>query len=88
MVEKRDSKTLMKIITEFVKPGSTIHTDEWAGYSCLSSYGHVHKTICHARRFSMFEFDNNNVARITTNHIERMWLELRKNIQVDETGPI
>ena len=29
----------------------------------------------------MFEFDNDNVTRITTNHIERMWVELRKTVK-------
>ena len=29
----------------------------------------------------MFEFDDNTVSRITTNHIERMWVELRKTVK-------
>ena len=29
----------------------------------------------------MFEFEENKVARITTNHIERMWVELRRTLK-------
>ena len=29
----------------------------------------------------MFEFEGNTVSRITTNHIERMWVELRKTVR-------
>ena len=81
VVEKRDSDTLTKIVQKFVIPGSIVYTDEWAGYNSLSSLGYQHKTICHVRRYSMFEFDGNTVSRITTNHIERMWVELRKTVR-------
>ena len=81
VVDSRDSDTLTKIIKKFVVPGSIIYTDEWAGYNSLSSLGYQHKTICHTRRYSMFEFDDNTVSRITTNHIERMWVELRKTVK-------
>ena len=81
IVESRDAATLTHIIKKFVEPGSTIYTDEWAGYCNLSSEGFDHKTICHQRRFSRFEWDENAVTRITTNHIERMWVELRKTLK-------
>ena len=41
----------------------------------------MHKTICHKRRFSRFEFDRNVATRVTTNHIERMWVELRRTLK-------
>ena len=57
IVESRDAATLTHIIKKFVEPGSTIYTDEWAGYCNLSSKGFDHKTICHQQRFSRFEWD-------------------------------
>ena len=72
---------MTRIIKKFVLPGSTIFSDEWAGYCNLTREGYIHKTICQQRRFSRFEWDENVVTRITTNHIERMWVELRKTLK-------
>ena len=32
-------------------------------------------------RFSRFEFEGDVATRITTNHIERMWVELRRSLK-------
>ena len=77
----RKKETLHRFIVENVLPGSTIYTDEWKGYNGLENIGFVHKTICHKRRFSRFEFDGNIATRVTTNHIERMWVELRRTLK-------
>ena len=73
----RKKETLHRIIVENVLPCSTLHTDEWKGYSGLSDIGFVHKTICHKRQFSQFEFDGSVATRVTINHIEGMSVELR-----------
>ena len=62
VVETSDSDTLTKIIQKFVIPSSVVYTDEWAGYNSLSSLGYQHKTICHARRYNMFEFEGNTIS--------------------------
>ena len=85
IVEHRDAQTLEKIIGEFVIPGSTVFTDEWAGYNGLAEMGYNHQTICHKRRFSRFIFEDETATRITTNHIERMWVELRKTMKYMKT---
>ena len=72
IVETRDANTLHRIITKYVREGTTVFTDEWLGYQGLDKFGYIHKTMCHKRRFSMFECDQNEITRITTNHIERM----------------
>ena len=64
-----------------MKANSIIYTDEWPGYNGLKDIGFVHKTVCHKRRFSRFEFNRNIVTRVTTNHKERMWVELRKSLK-------
>ena len=77
----RSKATLEKFIRENVLPGSTIYTDEWRGYSGLKRLGFNHKTICHKKRYSRFEFKGNLATRVTTNHIERMWVELRRSLK-------
>ena len=72
----RTKATLEKFIRENVKPGSTIYTDEWRGYWGLKHLGFNGKTICHKRRYSRFEFSGIVATRVTTNHIERIWVEL------------
>ena len=77
----RSKETLHRFIEDNVEPGSTIYTDEWRGYNGLNAKGFVHNTICHEKRFSRFEIDGYVVTRITTNHIERMWVELRRTLK-------
>ena len=77
----RSKATLEKFIRENVLPGSTIYTDEWRGYNGLKRLGFKHKTICHKKRYSRFEFKQNLAIRVTTNHIERMWVELRRSLK-------
>ena len=77
----RTKETLHRFIVENVLPGSMIFTDEWRGYNGLDEKGFVHKTICHQRRFSRYEIDGALVTHVTTNHIERMWVELRRTLK-------
>ena len=86
VVEHRDAKTQEMVNGEFVVPGSTVFTDELPGYYGLSAMGYTHKTICHKKRFSRFIFADETVTRITTNHIERMWVELRKTMKAMKIG--
>ena len=51
------------------------------GHFCVFTQGFTHKTICHARRFSRYEINGTMVTRVTTNHIERMWVELRRSLK-------
>ena len=81
VLSDRKKETLEKIIKANVRPNSVIFTDEWRGYNGLEAIGFHHKTICHQRRFSRFEVQGNIVTRVTTNHIERIWVELRKTLK-------
>ena len=78
MVEDLSHVTLEAIINAHVKRGSMIFSDEWPGYNGLSRLGFRHFKICHKTHFSRFVLDGQNVIRVSTNHIERLWLELRK----------
>lgn len=81
IVERRTKEVLHDIIKANVHPGTTIYTDEWSGYCGLEDEGFSHKTINHSRRFSRVEIDGTTATRITTNHIERVWVELRKTMK-------
>jgi len=44
MVPARYAATLLPIIQRNIVPGSTIRSDEWAGYNRLGNSGYVHQT--------------------------------------------
>ena len=50
-VPNRSRETLHNRILSNVAPGSTIATDQWAGYNGLSLHGYNHTTVNHSRNF-------------------------------------
>ena len=84
----RSATTLEALIEAQVKPHSMIFTDEWQSYSRLNDLGFKHYTVCHKTEFSHFYEDGVRVIRTCTNHIERLWLEVRRtfaHISVERT---
>lgn len=73
-VEKRDSETLLNIIKERIQPGSTIISDCWKAYNCLSEHGYKHLTVNHSLNF----VDPSTLAH--TNNIERLWREAKTKV--------
>ena len=71
-VDKRDSHTLLKCIKDYIEPGSTIISDCWKAYDCLSDEGFRHLTVNHSVNF----VDPQTGAH--TNTIERRWREIKK----------
>ena len=52
IVEDRSSSTLITIFNKVVRPGSVIHTDEWASYGQLRhNTSFLHRMICHRYHF-------------------------------------
>ena len=37
--------------------------------------------MCHKFRFARKEFEGDVVERVTTNHIERLWVEVKRSIK-------
>ena len=72
---------LEALIRANVLEGTSIMTDEWAAYGRLADSGFQHDAVCHKYHFSHFVVDGNVVRRVTTNHVEREWVELRKRIR-------
>ena len=81
VVKRRTKEVLHDIIKANVARGTTIYTDQWGGHYGLQNEGHTHKTIKHTRRFSRVVIDGTKATKITTNHIERVWVELRKTMK-------
>ena len=74
----RSAATHEALIDAHVKPQSMIFTDEWPSYSRLNDLGFKHYTVCHKTEFSHFYEEGVRVIRACTNHIERLWLEVRR----------
>lgn len=51
VVEKRDAETLIPIIQENIREGTTIISDCWKAYSRLESLGYNHLTVNHSKEF-------------------------------------
>ncbi|XP_071577543.1 uncharacterized protein [Temnothorax nylanderi] len=59
---------------KWILPGTTIMSDCWRSYNCLNSEGFQHLTVNHSVNF----VDPDTGAH--TQHIERVWREVRANI--------
>lgn len=74
-VERRDSDTLLSVIQERVEPGTTIISDCWKAYSCLSDHGFHHLTVNHS-----INFVDPSDKSIHTNTVERLWREVKAKV--------
>ena len=66
-VKKRDQKTLLPLIQNWIEPGSIIHSDCWKAYNKLSKIGYIHVTVNHSKEFV------NKSSAACTNGIECDW---------------
>jgi len=75
-VHDRSAHTLTRIISEYVKRGTTIRTDCWRGYQSrkITSLGMVHETVNHSESFV------NPITGVHTNTIEGKWNGLKMKI--------
>ena len=73
-VEKRDTDTLLAIIKDKIEPGTTIISDCWKAYNCLSDSGFKHLTVNHSINF----VDPHTHAH--TNTVERLWREIKSKV--------
>ena len=81
VVPNRKAKTLIPIIEKYVLPGTIIFSDKWAGYIDLNKR-FKHFTVTHNERFVKYIFfKGQKVLKVTTNHIERVWVEVRRKLR-------
>ena len=78
VVKDRTARTLLPIVRKYVKPNTLIFSDKWSAYFGLAD-GYRHYFVVHKRRFAKLLFlENRLVIKVTTNHIERIWVDLRQ----------
>ncbi|EFA11730.1 putative transposase-like protein [Tribolium castaneum] len=73
-IPDRTSETLLSIIKERILPGTTIMSDYWRAYDCLSQEHYHHLTVNHSLNF----IDPDTGAH--TQNIERYWVEVRRTM--------
>ena len=73
-VEHRDKDTLIPIITERIAPGTTIMSDCWKSYDCLSTLDFEHLTVNHKYNF----VDPTTEAH--TQNIENLWWQIKRQL--------
>ena len=66
-VNKRDAATLLPIIQNYIRPGTTVVSDLWGAYNTVANLGYQHLTVNHSINFV------DPVTHATTNHVESMW---------------
>ena len=71
VVPNRTKETLLAVIKEWVLPGTTIYSDCWKSYQCLSHEGFKHSTVNHSHTFY------NRCIDAHTQGVERQWREVR-----------
>ena len=81
VVENRSAQAMIPIIRKYVRPGTYVFTDKWMAYWDLRN-GYEYFTVVHKKRFVQYRFYPNQVViKVTTNPIERMWVEMRKDLR-------
>jgi len=76
LVDDRRAETLIPIIQKYIKPGSTIFSDQWAAYRDLQRLGYVHHTVNHSQNFV------DPTTGTFTNAIEAYWSRVKRNIRL------
>ena len=70
MLANVQQTTIKPVITAAVTPGTLIHTDEYAIYARLPSWGYEHKTVCHARGEYARDEDGDSFCEVHVNTME------------------
>lgn len=73
-VEQRNRETLLPNIKDYILPGTTIISDCWKAYYCLSNEGYTHLKVNDSLHF----VDPDTGA--CTNKIEASWLAAKRTI--------
>ncbi|GFV23249.1 mitotic-spindle organizing protein 2A [Trichonephila clavipes] len=68
-------RSVRKVIREWILPGTTIISDCWRAYECLSDEGYRHLTVNHSLTFK----DPETGAH--TNAIEGTWSAIKRNLK-------
>ncbi|RLU14819.1 hypothetical protein DMN91_012706 [Ooceraea biroi] len=70
-IEDRSAATLTTIIRQHIAPGTIIHSDSWKGYTGLTEFNYIHRTVNHSQNFV------DPTMGVHTQNIERLWRDMR-----------
>ena len=73
-VEDRGKDTLLAVLKDHVLPGTTIMSDCWRAYHCLSDHGYVQYKVNHSVNFV------DPITKAHTNTIERLWRDIKARV--------
>ena len=76
LVDDRRAETLIPIIQKFVRPGSTVFSDQWAAYRQLNQLGYHHATVNHSQNFI------DPTTGTCTNAIEAYWSRAKRHVRL------
>ena len=78
-VEDRSEDTLLPIILNFVRQGSSIYSDGWSAYINLNEHGFYHFTVLHKETFKKTYVDTQTgePVEVHTNTIEGAWAHFK-----------
>ena len=65
---------LLPLIQKYVKPGTTIYTDQWSSYNDLQNRAFLHQTVNHTLHFV------DPVTGVHTNTCEGMWHHIKRKM--------
>ena len=75
VVDRRDSETIVDVLSRHVLPGTILHSDCWKGYAGIDSkLDLIHKTVNYSTAFVDSE------SGVHTNTIEGKWAALKRRI--------
>jgi hypothetical protein len=74
VVERRDAAMLLPVTQQFILPGTTILSDQWAAYNNISSCpeGYQHQSVNHSLHFV------DPQTHTHTQNIENMWMCMKR----------
>jgi hypothetical protein len=72
-VGKRNKETLLPIIFKYMKPGTTVISDEWKAYKALINHNYAHKSVNHS-----INFVSPDDPIVHTQNIENLWSVLKR----------
>ncbi|XP_047521980.1 uncharacterized protein LOC125060908 [Pieris napi] len=75
----RSAEVLVPLIQKHVEVGTTIHTDFWRAYDCLSEHGYLHKKVNHSNPDNPFVAEDGT----HTQRIESQWRAVKRFFKKD-----
>ncbi|XP_050517889.1 uncharacterized protein LOC126892403 [Diabrotica virgifera virgifera] len=75
-VESKDADSLLRIIKDWVLPGTSISSHYWEAYKCLDHEGFRQETMDHSKHF----VDPDPDADMYTHNLDRIWREVRTTV--------